>query len=331
MSRMSNPEQLWDRFQLGHRGALARLLTQAESDPSSLEPIFPALQSALKWAPRWGITGAGGVGKSTLVDAITQDLRARGTSVGILATDPTSEISGGALLGDRVRFSAMEPDDGVFFRSVAHRGARGGLSAAVHDQLDLLDGFGFDQLILEAVGAGQTETDISYAVDLVLVVFSPEAGDAVQAMKAGLMEVGDLYCISKADLGGAERAKETLEAALALRRGAQASVSAESSQPPVLTVSAIQQPGSIVCSGDVVSNLVSTAIRRFDQLNQSGELQRRRAQRKVRRVRAAALRLLEQRLLTEEVVADLVRRSEERAPARLAEDLVAGLMPPESS
>ncbi len=277
--------ELFDRLRKGDRGALARLLTIAESEPSRFLSVADRVRDAQQEAWRIGITGSPGVGKSTLVDGLSRQLRSEGSTVAVLATDPSSERSGGALLGDRVRLSAPEPDPGLFFRSVGNRGIAGGLSGAVHDQLDLLDAFGFEWLLVEAVGAGQSEVEVSHAADLTVVVVAPESGDHVQAMKAGLMEVGDIFVISKCDIPGADRAEDTIRYALELRS------EGHGNPPPVLQVSALQGVGLAELSQELAS--------RASQGKQSDQWARRKRNRFEHRVQGIALRILEERLTVE--------------------------------
>ncbi|MCM2270268.1 MAG: methylmalonyl Co-A mutase-associated GTPase MeaB [Thermoanaerobaculia bacterium] len=163
-----------------------------------------------------GITGPPGAGKSTLVDRLTQALRARGETVGILCVDPTSPFSGGALLGDRIRMQERATDPGVFIRSMATRGALGGLARATRDAVDLLDAAGFDWVLVETVGVGQDEVDVVASVDTVVVVTVPGLGDDIQAIKAGILEIADVFVINKADREGADRAHRDLATMLSL-------------------------------------------------------------------------------------------------------------------
>jgi LAO/AO transport system kinase len=167
-----------------------------------------------------GMTGPPGAGKSTLTDRITARLRAAGKRVGIVAVDPSSPFSGGAVLGDRIRMQAHFLDPGVFIRSLASRGSRGGVARATRDVIRLLAAFGMDVILVETVGVGQTELDVMRLADTTVVVLVPEAGDAVQVMKAGLLEIADLFLVNKADRDGAERLQAELVQMLQLRQPA---------------------------------------------------------------------------------------------------------------
>ncbi|HEX7344962.1 MAG TPA: methylmalonyl Co-A mutase-associated GTPase MeaB, partial [bacterium] len=202
-----------ERFEQGDLRALSRIISWIENSrgdiPAELKPIFSRTGRAF----RIGITGPPGAGKSTLVDGLAMFCRAEGRSVGIIAVDPTSPFSGGALLGDRVRMNRAGLDSGIYIRSMATRGSLGGLAEAALDAADILDAFGKDVVILETVGVGQSELDIARAADSTVVVLVPESGDGVQAMKAGLMEIGDIFVLNKADRPGADRAAEELKSA----------------------------------------------------------------------------------------------------------------------
>ena len=209
-------EDLAARLLAGDRRALARLLTLAERDPGNLAEIVGAVHSHTGRAYTIGFTGPPGAGKSTLVDGFARVLRKEGKSVGVLAVDPTSPFTGGAVLGDRIRMQAHYLDDGVFIRSLATRGAHGGLSAVAGASVRLMDAFGFDYVLIETVGVGQTEIDIVGVSDTVVVVMVPESGDTVQSIKAGLMEIGDVFVVNKSDRQGAQRLSATIRAALQL-------------------------------------------------------------------------------------------------------------------
>lgn len=170
-------------------------------------------------ARRFGITGPPGAGKSSLAAGLAGLLRARGEEVAIVAVDPTSPFSGGALLGDRIRMNDLATDPGIFIRSMATRGSVGGLAATTREVVDLLDAFGFPNVLVETVGVGQTELEIASTADTIAVVLVPESGDGIQAMKAGLMEIADLFVVNKADRIGADRMVREIRQALMLRAG----------------------------------------------------------------------------------------------------------------
>jgi LAO/AO transport system kinase len=216
---------LAERVRRREPAAVARALTVVENDRDAGPALLAALAGAVGRAHRVGVTGPPGAGKSTLVGALAALWRREGRRVGILAVDPTSPFTGGAILGDRIRMSAVAGDPDVFVRSLATRGALGGLAAATQDAADVLDAAGFDPLLVETVGVGQAEVDVAQATDTTVVVLAPGSGDDVQAMKAGLLEIADVVVVNQADREGADRLVAALEAAFAL--GARAA-------PPVL-------------------------------------------------------------------------------------------------
>jgi LAO/AO transport system kinase len=214
---MDTAEDLARRLLAGEKPALARLISWAENAEPRFAAALGAVYDKVGRAWRLGITGPPGAGKSTLVSGLIDGLRARAATVGVLAIDPSSPYSGGALLGDRIRMEERTTDAGVFIRSMATRASHGGLARAAVDALDVMDAFGFDWLLAETVGVGQTEYEIAGAADTVLVVLCPGAGDGIQAMKAGLLEVADVLVVNKSDLPGADQLVMDLEDALALR------------------------------------------------------------------------------------------------------------------
>ncbi len=198
-------DELINKYFEGDRRALARLISIVENDENHVEQLISQIFPKTGMAFRIGITGPPGAGKSTIVDQLTKRFRKEDRKVGIIAVDPTSPFTGGALLGDRIRMSDLANDPGVFIRSMATRGSLGGLSLCAQEVADLMDGFGMDVIIFETVGVGQSELDIVEAADSTVVVLVPESGDSIQAMKAGLMEIADIFVINKADREGAER------------------------------------------------------------------------------------------------------------------------------
>lgn len=208
--------QLLEAFEAGEARALARAISWVENGRPGFERLLGAVHDRVGRAQRIGITGPPGAGKSTLIQALALEFRKRGERVGVVAVDPTSPFTGGALLGDRIRMAETSTDDGVFIRSMASRGSVGGLATTTHEVADLLDAFGFERVVLETVGVGQSELEIAEAADTTVVVLTPESGDSVQAMKAGLMEIADVFVINKSDQPGADRVASELEAMLSL-------------------------------------------------------------------------------------------------------------------
>lgn len=211
--------ELLDRFRGRQRSALARVISIVENQRDGFQAVLHALHAGVSDARLIGITGPPGAGKSTLTAALIERFRARGQTVGVIAVDPTSPYTGGALLGDRIRMNEVAQEDGVFIRSMATRGALGGLAATTRDVIDIMGAYGFDTILVETVGVGQSELDIAAAADTTAVVLVPESGDSIQTMKAGLMEAADLFVVNKADRPGAPRLAREVELMLHLRLG----------------------------------------------------------------------------------------------------------------
>lgn len=224
---MNAPQGWLELLRSGDRRSLGRAITALENDGDDAASIRAALAAAVGRAHVIGVTGPPGGGKSTLVAALIGGLRTRGRTVAVVAVDPSSPITGGAVLGDRIRMGAHQADEGVFIHSLASRGHLGGLARPAAAIVDLLDAAGFDHVIVETVGAGQSEVEITRIADTRLVVCPPGLGDDIQAIKAGVLEIADAFVVSKSDLPDAQRTERELLAMLELRRGG-------APRPPVL-------------------------------------------------------------------------------------------------
>jgi LAO/AO transport system kinase len=210
---------LLERFRAGQRTALARAISVVEDERAGFEDLLHELLGAGPRARRVGLTGPPGAGKSSILASLATAYRAAGEDVGVVAVDPTSPFSGGALLGDRIRMNDLATDPGIFIRSMATRGSLGGLATTSREVVDLMDVFGLSRILVETVGVGQTELDITAVADTVVVVLVPESGDAIQTMKAGLMEIADIFVVNKADRPGADRLMTDIRMAVHLRTG----------------------------------------------------------------------------------------------------------------
>ena len=195
----------------GEPRAIARLITLAENNDPVAANAMKAIHSKTGGAHVIGITGVMGSGKSTLIYELTREYRKKGLKVGIIAIDPTSPFSGGALLGDRIRMTELATDDGVFIRSMGTRGMLGGLTSAVYDVVEIMDASGKDVILVETVGVGQAEVDVIKIADTTLVIIVPGLGDSIQTLKAGVMEIADIYVVNKADRDGVEQAVAEVE------------------------------------------------------------------------------------------------------------------------
>lgn len=244
---MNAPAMPIEGILCGDRRAVARAITALENETEASHAIRPALAAHVGRAHVVGVTGPPGGGKSTLVSALIKDLRSRAHSVAVVAVDPSSPFTGGAVLGDRIRMGEHQADEGVFIRSLASRGHLGGLARAVGDVVDVFDAAGFDTVIVETVGAGQSEVEITRIADTRLVICPPGLGDEIQAIKAGVLEIADAFVVTKADLPDARRTENELLSMLTLRRD-QAAV------PPVLK--------TVATSGAGVRELVDWLVTR---------------------------------------------------------------------
>jgi LAO/AO transport system kinase len=207
-------------FRAGRKAALARTISIVENHRAGSDALLGALHPNLGRARRVGLTGPPGAGKSTITAGLARHYRRQDLTVGIVCVDPTSPFTGGALLGDRIRMEDVALDAGVYIRSLATRGSLGGLSAATREVCDVLDAFGIDRILIETVGVGQSELEVARTADSSLVILVPESGDSIQTLKAGLMEIADVFAVNKADRPGADRLRTEIELMLGMRPGA---------------------------------------------------------------------------------------------------------------
>jgi LAO/AO transport system kinase len=305
-------EKLLADFDAGKPSALARVVSIVENHRDGFEEILSSLHARTGRARRIGLTGPPGAGKSTITALLVKSFREAGMRVGVIAVDPTSPFTGGALLGDRVRMEGVALDPGVFIRSMATRGSLGGLAGATREVADVLDAFGFDRLLIETVGVGQSELDVARTADSTVLVLVPESGDSIQTLKAGVMEVADVFVVNKADRPGADRLRNDVELMLGLRKGvsfgnvpahhgvdlkrnpARAAREAARAEeptewvPPVLSAVAVREEG--------IDTLITALDRHFAYLERSGTLRARRRERMRERVRSVVERKVSDRL-----------------------------------
>lgn len=274
--------EMVERVRGGDRRALARLVTLIENEAPQAREYLAQLYPQSGRAQIIGVTGSPGAGKSTLVTQICRELRQRDLQVGVVAVDPSSPFSGGAILGDRIRMQELAGDPKVFIRSMASRGSLGGLAASTRDVARALDAAGYDVVIIETVGAGQAEVEIVRAAHSVLVVTVPGMGDDIQALKAGILEIADIFVVNKADRPGADQAAAELRMLLSL--AAKQPKSPDVWRVPILKTSATQREG--------IAELVDALFRHRAFLSESGQL----AQRNQRQVRSEVLALLQHAL-----------------------------------
>ena len=276
--RTLDPTEAVERARAGDRLALSRLISAVEERSAVAEEIGRLVPPGR--AHVIGITGAPGVGKSTTTAALIEEWRSRGRTVAVVAVDPSSPFTGGALLGDRVRMEVHSTDPGVYIRSMAARGQLGGLAAATPAAVGLLSGLGFDIVVVETVGVGQSEVDIVRYADTVLILQAPGMGDRIQATKAGLLEIGDVFAVNKSDRPGANLTKRELGAMIAAKP-----LTAGQWRPPVVPVVATQ--------GEGVADLVDLLDAHQDWAANSGSARIRRTERAAAEITALVLEVVQ--------------------------------------
>jgi LAO/AO transport system kinase len=285
--------RLLEGFAGGSVSAAARLITIVENGGAAAETVMDGVFPGTRGAYRVGFTGPPGAGKSSLVYRLARLFRARGRSLGIIAVDPTSPFSGGALLGDRIRMQKLSDDPGVFVRSLASRGSLGGISNCTDEVADLLDAFGKELVLIETVGVGQSELEIAEKTHTVVVILVPESGDGVQAMKAGLMEIGDVFVMNKADHPDAMRAARELEDTIRIK-----DVPEGGWVPPVVLSSALDGTG--------IDEIAARIEEHRDFLVRRGLLEAKRRRILYSRVRDAFMERMEQRIWSDSGIRTMI-------------------------
>ena len=308
LPRRASPPELVEAARAGNHRAVARLVSLVEDASPALREVMSLLVGRGRGAQVVGLTGAPGVGKSTTTSALVTAYRARGSRVGVLAVDPSSPFSGGALLGDRVRMQEHATDHGVYIRSLASRGHLGGLSWATPQAVRVLDACGFDVVLVETVGVGQAEVDIAGLADTTVVLLAPGMGDGIQAAKAGILEIADVFVVNKADREGAEQTRRDLKHMLQL---GPSDLAAGGWRPPVrLTVAS---------RGEGIAEVVAALDEHREWMERNGELGRRRLARATDEIESLALATLREQMGS---------LREDRGLPALADAVVAGRLDP---
>src|SRR6059036_2161757 len=327
-------ERIVEGLERREPAALARAISLVENQRDGFERLLSHVHAGLGrgGTRRIGITGPPGAGKSTLTERLIQRFRAQDLTVGVVAVDPTSPFTGGALLGDRIRMESAGVDPSVFIRSMATRGAHGGLATTTEEVADLLEAFGFERILIETVGVGQTELDVARTAESTVLVLVPESGDGIQTLKAGVMEIADIYVVNKSDRPGADKLRQEVEVMLGIRRGNafrhvaphHTAVAAEGGRGRSRAVEGGEWDhpvlATIASQGDGVAELTHALDRHHRHLEASGRLAARRRERLVQRTRAALERGMRQWIAATAQAEELL--------ARRLDDLVDGRRSP---
>jgi GTPase len=315
----------------GDTAALARAITLVEDHRDGWEQVLTHAYGRLatRGARRLGVTGPPGAGKSTLVERLVRHYRAQGLKVAVIAVDPTSPFTGGALLGDRIRMKGVSLDAGVFIRSMATRGSLGGLATTTEEVADVLEAFGFDRILIETVGVGQTELDIARTAESTVLVLVPESGDGIQTLKAGVMEIADVFVINKGDRPGADKLRQEVEVMLGIRRGnafrhlpphhspldsrtaGRSDRRTEGAYGPTIRQSDAWEPPvltTVATNGEGVPDLAAVLDRHRSFLEASGRLAARRRERLAGRARDVVERGLKQWIWEDTPAGELLAR-----------------------
>ena len=306
--------ELTQRLLTGDCRAIARLITIIENDGAEAQEALAALYPHTGRAHIVGVTGAPGTGKSTLVNELAKVYRQSGRTVGIIAVDPTSPFSGGALLGDRIRMRDLSGDAGIFIRSMATRGSLGGLARATADAVKVLDAAGYQTIIVETVGAGQSEVDIAQAAHTTIVVEAPGMGDEIQAFKAGITEIADIFVVNKADREGADSTALALQMILDLNHSSHLSLQAPEWRPPICKTIAIR--------GEGIGAVVEAIEEHAAHLQESGNLQQRERERIEGELRS---------IITQEMTRGFFERLDEAQFDSLVDSIIRREMDPYSA